>query len=189
MQAPCPSRPYTDGRSVRRRRGTPAASRAVRRSCSSRISSMARSNTARGGPDRAASHSSSSPFWTPRKPASLSRPPCKCSHCWRMRAHISAHRGCWTMGPLRAKCVPLLLLDPCLADDLGVVRLLLAQEIGELGRREAPEDRPLLLELAADLGRAERLVQLRVQPLDDRRRRLRRREETGPRHHVEASQL
>src|SRR6266436_1709506 len=39
------------------------------------------------------------------------------------------------------------------AHDLGVLRLFLAQERRELGRREAAQHRALLLELAADLGR------------------------------------
>src|SRR5207237_2964086 len=75
------------------------------------------------------------------------------------------------------------------AHDLRVVRLLLAQERRELGGREAAQQRALLLELAADLGRGERVVQLAVEPLDDRRRCLRRREQPGPRHHVEALEL
>src|SRR5205085_11806401 len=54
-------------------------------------------NAARGGPERAASQSSSSACDTPRKAASLARPPCRNSHCWRIRAHISAHRGWWTI--------------------------------------------------------------------------------------------
>src|SRR3954470_6233961 len=80
----------------------------------------------------------------------------------------------------------LLFLDARGAHDLLVVRLLLAQELAELRGGIAPQQRPLLLELAADIGRRERLVELLAQPLDDRRRRLRRREEPGPSHHVEA---
>src|SRR3954470_6549342 len=67
--------------------------------------SIARSNAARGGPERAAIQSSSSASDTCRNPASRLRPPCRNSHCWRMRAHISAHRGCWCciMGTGRSK--------------------------------------------------------------------------------------
>src|SRR5689334_13082587 len=86
LHTPCPASPpggralrsaQAVGRSVRRRLGTPAASCAARRSCSARMSSIARSNAARGGPERAASQSSSSACGTPRKAASFARPPCR----------------------------------------------------------------------------------------------------------------
>src|SRR5688500_8055738 len=98
---------------------------AARRSCSARITSIAFSNTARGGPDLPSTQSASSSLLTPRKEARLARPPRSTSHCCRMRAHISAQRGLCSMATtdsaLRLRFAAIRLLERALDGffDLG----------------------------------------------------------------------